>query len=200
MAPPVASRPTPAILRVMHRWPLLDLLADYVRRAPDELSTINRFREFVMAHERCFERDLWVGHVTGSAWVVNAARDRVLLTHHRKLGRWLQLGGHSDGNPDALQVALAEAREESGLAVAPLSGHVFDLDIHEIPARCADPAHFHYDVRFALQVMGGESFRVSRESLDLAWVPIERLEDYTDEVSMLRMARKWPGFLERLTP
>lgn len=178
----------------MHREPLLHLLADYGLRHADEIPVVERFRDFVQAHQRCFERDLWAGHVTGSAWLVNAARDAVLLTHHRKLGRWLQLGGHSDGNPDPLAVALMEAREESGLEVAPLSMVAFDLDIHEIPARKQDPAHFHFDVRFALTVTGSEIFRVSPESLDLAWVPIERLADYTDEESMLRMARKWPEF------
>lgn len=184
----------------MHRQPLLALLADYGRRYPEESVVVERFRAFVLAHERCFERDLWAGHVTGSAWLVNAARDAVLLTHHRKLGRWLQLGGHSDSNPDPLEVALAEAREESGLDVAALAPVAFDLDIHEIPARKQDPAHFHFDVRFALRVVGSETFRVSAESLDLAWVPIERLGDYTDEESMLRMARKWPGFEAAFCP
>jgi 8-oxo-dGTP pyrophosphatase MutT (NUDIX family) len=178
----------------MHRQSLLDLLDDYGRRFPDETPVVERFRAFVCAHERCFERDLWAGHVTGSAWLVNAARDAVLLTHHRKLGRWLQLGGHSDGVPDPLSVALTEAHEESGLEVVPLAALVFDLDIHEIPARKQDPAHYHFDVRFALTVDGSEAFQVSAESLDLAWVPIAQLADYTDEESMLRMARKWPAF------
>jgi 8-oxo-dGTP pyrophosphatase MutT (NUDIX family) len=184
----------------MHRQPLLQLLADYARRFPSESAVVERFREFVQAEPRCFDRNLFAGHVTGSAWVVNHARDAVLLTHHRKLGRWLQLGGHSDGNPDPLAVAMTEATEESGLAVAPLSTSVFDLDVHEIPARGADPAHFHFDVRFALGVAGSEAFRVSAESLDLAWVPIARLADYTDEESMLRMARKWPAFAAGIHP
>jgi 8-oxo-dGTP pyrophosphatase MutT (NUDIX family) len=179
----------------MQRQAILNLIDDYARRHLDEAPVVTRFRDFVLAQPRCFERDLWVGHVTGSAWVVNAAGDSVLLTHHRKLGRWLQLGGHSDGNPDPLAVALTEAREESGLDVVPLTDVVFDLDIHEIPARKQDPAHFHFDVRFALRVSGSEVFRISPESLDLAWVPIARLSDYTDEESMLRMARKWPDFV-----
>ena len=178
----------------MHRERILQLLADYAVRHQEESSTVQRFRDFVGSHARCFERDLWVGHITGSAWLLNADRSAVLLTHHRKLERWLQLGGHSDGNPDPLAVALTEAREESGLQVAPLQRVIFDLDIHEIPARKQDPAHFHFDVRFALQVVGDESFRVSEESLDLAWVPIARLGEFTDEESMLRMARKWPAF------
>jgi 8-oxo-dGTP pyrophosphatase MutT (NUDIX family) len=175
----------------MHRHRLLSLLDDYARRHPDEAATTAWFVDFVTANPRCFERDLWYGHITGSAWLVDAAGERVLLTHHRKLGRWLQLGGHSDGDPCTLDVAMREAAEESGLAVRPLADTVFDLDVHEIPARKADPAHWHFDVRFALQVVGEEAFRVSGESLDLAWVPIDRLDEYTDEASMLRMARKW---------
>ncbi|MEQ8858724.1 MAG: NUDIX hydrolase [Pseudomonadales bacterium] len=175
----------------MHRRPLLDLLHAYAPRHPEEADTVGRFIDFVERNPRCFERELTEGHVTGSAWLVDGRGERVLLTHHRKLGRWLQLGGHSDGEPRPLKVAMQEAREESGLALRPLSADVFDLDIHEIPARRRDPTHLHYDVRFALQVVGGEAFRVSDESLDLAWVAIDSLADYTDEISMLRMARKW---------
>ena len=175
----------------MHRLPLLELLHRYTVAHPEESATIERFLDFVNRHERCFERDLREGHITGSAWLVDGAGERVLLTHHRKLGRWLQLGGHSDGDPRPLRVAVNEAREESGLEVRPLSVGVFDLDVHEIPARRRDPAHLHFDVRFALQTVGSEAFRLSDESLDLAWVPIERLEEYTGEESVLRMARKW---------
>jgi 8-oxo-dGTP pyrophosphatase MutT (NUDIX family) len=175
----------------MHRQPLLALLTAYAACHPEETAVVERFVEFVGANERCFERDLWHGHITGSAWLVDAGGDRTLLTHHRKLGRWLQPGGHSDGDPRPLRVAMAEAREESGLDVRPLSVDIFDLDVHEIPARHADPAHLHFDVRFVLQAVGGEDFTVSEESLDLAWVPIDRIRDFSEEESVLRMARKW---------
>ncbi len=177
----------------MHRSKLIELLTDYGQRYPDERDTVDRFLAFVRANERCFERDLWVGHVTGSAWLVNAPGTHVLLTHHRKLGRWLQVGGHSDGNPDPLAVAIREAEEESGLRVTPVGDEIFDIDIHEIPARKGDPAHFHFDVRFTLQAVGDDQFSVGEESLDLAWVPISSLPDYTDEWSVLRMAEKWPA-------
>lgn len=175
----------------MHRRPLLGMLTAYAERYRDEARTTDRFVDFVTRNVRCFERDLAEGHVTGSAWLVDRRGERVLLTHHRKLGRWLQLGGHSDGNPRPLGVALREAQEESGLAARPLSVEIFDLDIHRIPARGGDPAHLHYDVRFALQAAAGEAFRVSGESLALAWVPIDRLSEHTDEESVLRMGRKW---------
>ena len=174
----------------MHRRKLVALLEDYALRHPGERAVASRFLDFVRAHERCFERDCWAGHVTGSAWLVNSTGDGVLLTHHRKLGRWLQLGGHSDGETDPLKVAVKEAEEESGLAVEPLDVGVFDIDVHQIPRRGRDPAHFHYDVRFALQTLHGDAFRVGPESHDLAWVPVADLSAYTDEESVLRMARK----------
>ena len=99
----------------MHRSKLIVDLEAYGARWCDELDIVTRFMEFVRAEPRCFERDCWVGHVTGSAWIVNPARTHVLLTHHKKLGRWLQPGGHSDGHNVTLEVALKEAAEESGL-------------------------------------------------------------------------------------
>ncbi|MCZ6854021.1 MAG: NUDIX hydrolase [Gammaproteobacteria bacterium] len=175
----------------MHRFKLLNLLEVYERTYPEESDTVQRFEEFARNHERCFERDCWAGHVTGSAWLVNASASHVLLTHHRKLDKWLQLGGHSDGDCDPLAVALREAEEESGLAVLVLQTEVFDLDIHEIPARNADPAHFHFDLRFALQTRTSDDYRVSHESHALQWVAVADISHYTREPSMLRMAEKW---------
>jgi 8-oxo-dGTP pyrophosphatase MutT (NUDIX family) len=175
----------------MHRQPLLNLLDSYECRFPAEAAVVERFRLLVNDYENCFERDCWAGHITGSAWLVDALGDRVLLTHHKKLGRWLQLGGHSDGEPNTLLAAQREAEEESGLEVVALDEIPLDLDVHEIPARKSDPAHFHFDVRFAFRVTGSEAFTVSDESHDLAWVPIDGLDRYTDEESVLRMARKW---------
>jgi len=175
----------------MHAAGVIGLLTTYGAHHPDEAETIARFDVFVRSEARCFERDCWKGHVTGSAWLVDASGARVLLTHHKKLDRWLQLGGHSDGDTDPLNVACREAQEESGLSVVPVSPALFDIDIHLIPARNADPAHHHFDLRFALRVSGDERFSVSSESTALAWVKIDELAHFTTEASMLRMARKW---------
>jgi 8-oxo-dGTP pyrophosphatase MutT (NUDIX family) len=178
--------------KTMYRKKLLDLLADYRARYPEEHGTIDRFVTFVETHPTCFERSLAIGHVTGSAWVVNRTGTHTLLTHHRKLHRWLQLGGHADGNPHILEVALQEVREESGiLALQPVSDAIFDIDIHGIPARGHEAAHDHYDVRFAIQVTGSEIYTVSDESHALSWVDIEKIGEKTQEESMLRMQRKW---------
>ena len=153
---------------------------------------VGRYVDFVTNHSDCFQRSLSVGHVTGSAWLVNQAGSHVLLTHHRKLDIWVQLGGHADGHSDVFAVARQEAEEESGIktfkAVSPA---IFDLDIHLIPARKNDPEHYHYDARFAFQTTDSDQFSISDESHDLAWVEIARLGEKTQEDSMLRMADKW---------
>ncbi|MCW1887759.1 NUDIX hydrolase [Luteolibacter flavescens] len=176
----------------MHRQPLLDQLAAYAAKHPDETETVQRFAGFVAAEADCFERSLAIGHVTGSAWIVSADGSQVLLTHHAKLDRWLQLGGHADGDPDVLAVALKEAREESGLSdFEPVGSGIFDLDIHPIPARKGDPEHLHYDVRYLLRATGSTAYTVSDESHDLRWVPLDGVAELTGEESMLRMVEKW---------
>ena len=173
----------------MHRDKLLTLLSRYADRYPGE--DTSRFRHFVERQPRCFERDCWDdGHVTGSAVVLDRAGTSMLMTHHAKLGRWLQLGGHSDGDPDPLAVACREASEESGLSVVPIQDEILDLDIHAIPPRGPDPAHFHYDVRFLLQIERPGSLQVTHESLALRWVPLGNIKAVTNEESVLRMVRK----------
>lgn len=177
----------------MHRESLLKELADYAPRYPNEQRIVEQFVAFVAGNVRCFERDCWTGHITGSTWLVNPAQSHLLLTHHKKLDKWLQLGGHSDGDPDTKAVALREGVEESGLELTmhPQWPELFDIDVHEIPARKADPPHFHFDLRYVLLCEGNDSYSVSDESHDLSWVEIEALEDYTQEVSILRMREKW---------
>jgi len=131
------------------------------------------------------------GHVTASAWVLDAARTHVLLTHHRKLGRWLQLGGHADGDRDVRAVALREALEESGLpALRFVAGALYDVDVHVIPARPGEPEHRHYDVRFAFVAPPGAEPVCSDESHAVAWIPLAELDRYGADASVRRLAAK----------
>ena len=180
----------------MVRSKLIDALDAYASRYADERDVVTRFFALLDGHERCFHNDCWAGHITGSAWVLHPKRDSVLLTHHKKLGRWLQLGGHSDGDADTWHVAAREAAEESGLAVTLLDDAIFDIDIHEIPARKGDPAHEHFDVRFVFHA-ADERFAVTEESHALAWVPLDEVSSYTDEWSVLRLVSKGEHYLER---
>lgn len=130
-----------------------------------------RILDFVTATPECFDRSCRQGHITGSAWLLHPDGNRVLLTLHRKLKRWLQPGGHADGQSDVMQVALREAEEESGIiGITPLLSHIIDVDVHLIPERPAtgEPAHFHYDIRYLLQAPH-EHFSLSHESEDLRW-------------------------------
>lgn len=171
---------------------VLGLLERYAQRYSAEKAVADSIITFVRSYPDCFERSLQVGHITGSAWLVNPAGSEVLLTHHAKLNAWFQLGGHSDGEPCTLEVARKEALEESGLAaVAAVSEELFDIDVHPIPATAREPQHYHYDLRFAFRAEGSTAFEVSDESHELAWVAIDAIGDYSQEESMLRMARKW---------
>ena len=114
----------------------------------------------------------------------------MLLTHHKKLKKWLQLGGHSDGVKDVLAVATREAVEESGLEVVALDAEIFDLDVHKIPERAIFPAHYHFDVRFAFRSLS-RAFSVSEESIDLEWVPIGDIQTRSTDESVLRLKTKW---------
>jgi 8-oxo-dGTP pyrophosphatase MutT (NUDIX family) len=159
--------------------------------AGGEAAMLAEFFPFIAAHPDCLWRTCREGHLTASAWIVDPARARTLLTHHRKLGRWLQLGGHVDGEADLLAAALREAREESGLAsLRAVGAEVFDVDRHRIPARSDEPEHWHFDVRFLLEADPAEPLAVSDESHDLVWVPLAELPRYSAEESLARMARK----------
>jgi 8-oxo-dGTP pyrophosphatase MutT (NUDIX family) len=115
----------------------------------------------------------------------------VLLLHHGKLNRWLQPGGHADGDFDLARVALRETEEESGLTrLRLIQSEIFDLDIHEIPPRGTEPAHLHFDVRYLIIADSAERLVLSDESHAVEWVELSRLNEYTTESSVLRMARK----------
>ncbi|RME38704.1 MAG: NUDIX domain-containing protein [Planctomycetota bacterium] len=175
----------------MHRRKLIRLLESHRPFDAHESRCLERILRFVRATPACFERSCREGHVTGSAWLIHPDGERVLLTHHRKLGGWLQPGGHADGDPDVLAVALREAREESGLSdIRPLSESIFDVDVHAIAARAGEPAHLHYDVRFLLQA-GDDRIRIGEESLDLRWFTPEELDRLEVDDSVRRMRRKW---------
>lgn len=172
----------------------LALLDQYAPRHPDEAAAVAAFARFARSGPNVFERSRPDGHFTASCWLVSADGQRVLLTHHRKLDRWLQLGGHADGDPDLIQVALREAEEESGLTGLVIDTEIFDIDAHLIPARPGEPAHVHWDVRFVVRCSGDERFAVSDESLALAWVTIADVHaDAAADASLQRMARKWIG-------
>lgn len=147
-----------------------------------EADSLVRIRAFVDSATEPFDRRTLPGHLTGSAFVVDGD-GRLLLVHHRRLGLWLQLGGHAEGEADAAAVALREAIEESGLddlvfhpAVCDAAGRplLLDVDVHPIPPAGAEPAHLHFDLRFLLTTTRpADVAHVEAESHALAWVDLD---------------------------
>lgn len=182
--------------------PLIEALAAYRQRWPDEAANVVLFEQLLAGAPSPgsapsdpalpFKRERLEGHFTASAWVVAADGKRTLLTHHRKLGLWLQPGGHADGDTELARAALKEAEEETGLPGLRIESEIFDLDRHWIPEHKGVPAHWHYDVRYVVRAGADEAFVVSEESHALAWRDIAELaNEEAADPSVRRMAQKW---------
>lgn len=171
------------------------VLTTYSPRDEHERRSLIRIAAHVAAGGDLFARDRWDGHLTGSAFVLDATGEHLLLLFHRKLERWLQPGGHGEpGEVDALAVARREAEEESGIAglsLHPRAPAPFDLDVHEIPARPSEPAHEHLDVRYLFVAPAGAEPRIDRaEAKGFRWVPLAEAAREGGDASVVRAARK----------
>ena len=146
------------------------------------------------ARDDCFLRTCFPAHFTASALVLSWDGAKTLLTHHGSLDRWLQFGGHCDGNPDLLAGALREAEEESGvIELTPIESVPVDLDIHLIPAnpRRGEPEHLHYDVRFFVRAPREAVPVRSDESKELRWFTLEEMRALSREPGLRRLVDKW---------
>ena len=167
-------------------------LSGFARRHPAQATEAAGFARLLEDRADPFVRERLEGHFTASAWLVDRTGSRTLLTHHRKLGRWLQPSGHADGDRDLARVALREAQEESGLHGLRVEPAIFDLDRHWIPEHRGVPGHWHYDVRYVVRAGDDEDFVVGEESLALAWRGIQAVAaDAGADPSLRRMARRW---------
>jgi 8-oxo-dGTP pyrophosphatase MutT (NUDIX family) len=130
------------------------------------------------------------GHITGSAFIASDDGRRTLLIHHAKLNRWLQPGGHAEaGETDARHVARREAEEEVGIVTPPDDGQLLDVDVHTIPARGDQPAHFHFDLRYLFLVPHRE-VRAAAEVLDARWFTLDEADAVVNEAGLRRMIAK----------
>ncbi len=141
-----------------------------------------------------YTRDNSVAHLTASAWVVSPDRELVLMAYHKLYSSWAWLGGHADGQRDLLQVAIKEAREESGIGVLrPLQTEPFSLEIltvqgHEKRGQYIS-SHLHLNVTFLLEAPTEQVLSIQEEENSaVAWLPADRLGEYSSE----------PWFVERI--
>ncbi|MGW6540012.1 NUDIX hydrolase [Streptomyces sp. NPDC055051] len=150
------------------------------------------YLEHLAAHPDGMYKPCAAGHLTSSALVIDPSRGRVLLTLHKKLGMWLQMGGHcEEGDATVEAAALREAAEESGVSgLTLLPGGPVRLDRHAIP----EPCHWHLDVQYAALAPPDGVERISEESLDLKWFAYDEVAAVAD-TSVVRLVE---GTLARL--
>lgn len=166
------------------------LLAAWDPPTLDQERKRDRILAFVDRHpEDAHRRTCLEGHLTASALVLDAKGERALLTFHKKLGKWLQLGGHCDGDANLAAVALREAIEESGIDGLEIDPLPVDLDVHPIPERKDEPEHLHLDVRFLVFAPEGARELASEESLELRWFTPEEASDLETDDSVRRLFR-----------
>ncbi len=127
------------------------------------------------------------GHLTGSALVIDPSTGRLLVLFHRKLQRWLQPGGHADGDTNLASVAWREATEETGIDGLAIVVPAVDIDVHLVSPPHEDP-HLHYDVRFLVLAPPGAEVVGNHESERLRWVRPDDLPALGVDSGLLRLA------------
>jgi len=180
------------LLPAMHTEALLAQLHAHVAFDREEEIHRQKIIAFVERQPRqWWRRSTLEGHVTASAWVIDAAATHALLLHHAKLDCWVQPGGHIDDQDETVaSAALREAVEETGLAGLALPApSLFDVDIHAIPERKNEPAHLHYDLRYLI-ISPDTAVTISAESLGARWNSVADLTGPSIERSISRMAEK----------
>ncbi len=176
----------------MNKEVLINLVKKYNPDNIQEKESKEKILNFLYENDNFTGRDNKLGHITGSAWIVRKDRKKVLLTHHLKLDRWLQVGGHVESDNSILESALREAMEETGLtSIKPLSEEIFDIDVHLIPKRGDVEAHNHYDIRFLFEADENEKInRQEDESKAIKWITLDEVSSYAGEGTVLRMTDK----------
>ena len=170
---------------------LLSLLELYHKRYQTE-TEVKKLITTLRNDRYCFQRTNYSGHFTASAWILNEGRDKALMTHHKKLNMWLQLGGHADGNTDLLNVARREVFEESGIEkIQLLNDGIFDVDIHLVPKFKDQPSHKHFDIRFIFEANeNNKEISFNHESYNVLWIKLDEIKNYNSEISIRKMIEK----------
>lgn len=171
-------------------------LNEYKPYYESEKIFLEKMKKFLAENENFAYRTNLSGHFTASTFIIDENFAKILLLHHKKLDKWIQPGGHIDeADVDFLSAALREAQEETGIKdFKILSEKIFDIDIHEIPEKHHEPAHFHYDIRYFVQAKSTDLNLNTEESNNANWVKLDELFDEKIEESIRRMAEKAQNF------
>lgn len=141
-------------------------------------------------------RDNELAHITSSAFVVNKAKDKVLMVYHNIYNSWSWTGGHADGEEDLLAVAIREVKEETGVKnIQPVISDIFSLDIltvigHIKRGKYVAP-HLHLSIAYLVEADENEMLVVKEdENSDVKWIPIEEVNTYSNELHMQKVYKK----------
>ncbi len=181
------------------RQELIKTLESYTPFDEDEASHVEKMLKLLKNYERCFWRDHFEpGHMTGAAFLLNKTFDKTLLTHHAILNKWMQFGGHADGDEDIQRVGYKEGVEESGIEnIKLLRPEIFDISFHTIAEnpKKNEPSHSHYDVCYLFYVPDDTPYVVSDKSNDLKWFSLEEIKALNLTGRMPRLIKKWEKLL-----
>ena len=168
-------------------------LIKQVQGYPENDNHKRRILDFLEQNDDFWTKKNELGQITASCWVLNKDRSKALMTHHKKLDRWLQIGGHLEAEDGSIiDSCIRELKEESGLTQFNLlQEEIFDLDVHDIPeSKKGVPAHIHYDIRMFFEANENEVIQFDKEeSNNIIWMNLTEIEKLNDE-SILRMIRK----------
>ena len=181
---------------------MISLLQSIKKYNPDNVEieiTKQRFLQFIEQNSNCLLRSNLNGHITASAFVVDFNANKLLLLHHKKLNKWLQPGGHCDGEENTLSVAIKEVFEETGIQIIPKNQVIIDLDIHTIPEKNQIPEHEHFDIRYLFEANSNSNIVKNHESIALKWVEIDAISLFTEEESISRFVRKFSQYKKLYT-
>jgi len=167
-----------------------------IRAAPDSLEK-RKVLEICKHNLSALDRRSRPGHLTASVLVVYPIDRNILLLYHKKFQKWLQPGGHADGDPDLARVALREAVEETGIEGLRLLEPPIDVDIHKVDPPNEDP-HEHYDLRYLVLSPSRAEPVGNNESDRLRWVSIHDFSEVQADPSLYRLADRGLSVLSDL--
>lgn len=182
----------------MNREEIIENLGLYKPIDEFEEKIRNDFYNFVLNNTDCFNKELKVGHITGSAIIIDKNNNRILIHKHKKLNKWVIFGGHADSEFDAIQIAKREGLEESGLKeITLLSENIFTIFIYDFPQTENFPAHKHYDLGFMFQADSKKEINAMKgESSFIKWIDIEDLEKFNNELSIKYLSSRLNNLLK----